>query len=67
MHGVQESEIWIFRCHAWGFGVTIFNCTEQCEYVLHAGLPELDPMLPYQDMGLPWVGVHLGLEVVNGR
>ena len=67
MHGVQGSVIWIFRCHAWGFGVTILNCTEQCEYVLYAGLPELDPMLPYKDMGLPWIGVHLGLEALNRR
>ena len=44
--GVQGSVIWICLFHAWGFRVTIFDCTEQCEYVLHAGLPELDPILP---------------------
>ena len=65
--GVQGSVIWICLLHAWGFRVTIFECTEQSEYVLHAGLPELDPMLPYKDMGLPWIGVHLGLEALNGR
>ena len=53
-------------------GVTIFDCTEQCEYVLHAGLhdcltwipcclPESDPMLlpgygTPLDRDPPWTG-----------